>query len=152
MSQLRITLRASSDLIEIWSYIADDSEANADGFIGRVYETMELLARQPGLGRRRDELAPGIQSFSAGHECVTVQQLGWAGKKNGELLDLAEPLFELRKQTCQALSVSVEALARPHLLPFGHRRRWAYHLGRKSQALAEGGSLSGVIPQASRVP
>jgi predicted nuclease of predicted toxin-antitoxin system len=30
-----------------------------------------------------------------GHECVTVQQAGWAGKKNGELLDLADPLFDV---------------------------------------------------------
>jgi predicted nuclease of predicted toxin-antitoxin system len=30
-----------------------------------------------------------------GHECVTVQQAGWAGKKNGELLDLAEPRFDV---------------------------------------------------------
>ena len=30
-----------------------------------------------------------------GHECLTVQQAGWAGKKNGELLDLAEPLFDV---------------------------------------------------------
>jgi len=30
-----------------------------------------------------------------GHECVTVQQAGWAGKKNGELLDLANPLFDV---------------------------------------------------------
>jgi Domain of unknown function (DUF5615) len=25
-----------------------------------------------------------------GHECLTVQDAGWAGKKNGELLGLAE--------------------------------------------------------------
>ncbi len=30
-----------------------------------------------------------------GHKCVTVQQAGWAGKKNGELLDLAEPQFDV---------------------------------------------------------
>lgn len=30
-----------------------------------------------------------------GHECVTVQQAGWAGKKNGELLNLAETLFDV---------------------------------------------------------
>jgi predicted nuclease of predicted toxin-antitoxin system len=30
-----------------------------------------------------------------GHECITVQQTGWAGKKNGELLDLAELLFDV---------------------------------------------------------
>ena len=49
MAQLRISPRASEDLLDIWSYIADDSEANADGFIDKIYETMELLARQPGL-------------------------------------------------------------------------------------------------------
>ncbi len=63
MSQLRISPRASEDLLDTWSYIADDSEANADGFIDKIYETMELLTRQPGLGRHRDQLAPGIQSF-----------------------------------------------------------------------------------------
>jgi hypothetical protein len=30
-----------------------------------------------------------------GHECLTVQEAGWAGKKNGELLDLAEPRFDV---------------------------------------------------------
>jgi predicted nuclease of predicted toxin-antitoxin system len=30
-----------------------------------------------------------------GHECVTVQQAGWTGEKNGELLNLAEPLFDV---------------------------------------------------------
>jgi predicted nuclease of predicted toxin-antitoxin system len=30
-----------------------------------------------------------------GHECLTVQEAGWAGKKNGELLDLADPLFDV---------------------------------------------------------
>jgi len=61
--QLRISPRANSDLIEIWSYIADDSVANADAFIDRLYETLQALARQPGSGRHREELAPGIQSF-----------------------------------------------------------------------------------------
>lgn len=70
MSQLRISPRASSDLIEIWSYIADDSAANADAFIDKIYETIELLARQPGSGRRREELAPGIQSFPVGRYII----------------------------------------------------------------------------------
>ena len=70
MTPLRISPRASEDLLEIWSYIADDSEANADGFIDKIYETMELLARQPGFGRRRDELALGIQSFLVGRYII----------------------------------------------------------------------------------
>ena len=30
-----------------------------------------------------------------GHECRTVAECGWAGKKNGELLSLAEPVFDV---------------------------------------------------------
>jgi len=66
MSLLRISPRATADLLEIWSYIADDSAASADAFIDKLYETIQTLGRQPGLGRRREELAPGIQSFPYG--------------------------------------------------------------------------------------
>ncbi len=31
----------------------------------------------------------------AGHECMTAQQRGWGGTKNGDLLRLAESEFEL---------------------------------------------------------
>lgn len=30
-----------------------------------------------------------------GHDCRTVTECGWAGRKNGELLSLAEPLFDV---------------------------------------------------------
>jgi len=30
-----------------------------------------------------------------GHECRTVQEAGWAGKKNGELLSVAENVFDV---------------------------------------------------------
>ena len=70
MSQLRISPRANSDLIEIWSYIADDSIANADAFIDKLCETIQLLAQKPGSGRQREELAPGIQSFPFGRYII----------------------------------------------------------------------------------
>ncbi len=70
MSQLRISPRATTDLIEIWSYIADDSLANADAFIDKLYQAMQSLARQPGSGRHREELAPGIQSFPLGRYII----------------------------------------------------------------------------------
>lgn len=66
----RITPRASEDLIEIWSYIAADSVANADAFIDKLCETMQVLSRQPGSGRHRDELASGIRSFPFGRYIV----------------------------------------------------------------------------------
>ncbi len=70
MPQPRISPRASADLIEIWSYIADDSVANADAFIDKMYETIQLLANKPGSGRHREELAPGIQSFPFGRYII----------------------------------------------------------------------------------
>lgn len=75
MSLLRISPRAGADLIEIWSYIADDSVANADAFVDRLYETLQALGRQPGSGRRRDELAPGMRSFPYGHYVIFYRAL-----------------------------------------------------------------------------
>ena len=37
--------------------------------------------------------------FAAGHEVVTVAEAGWAGKKNGELLRLAEERFDVLLST-----------------------------------------------------
>ncbi len=34
------------------------------------------------------------QDFAEGHEVVTVAEAGWSGKKNGELLTLAEREFD----------------------------------------------------------
>lgn len=44
-----------------------------------------------------DECAPkALATFLSehGHECRTVQEAGWAGKQNGELLNLAEAEFD----------------------------------------------------------
>ena len=45
-----------------------------------------------------DECAPrALRNALAryGHQCQTVQEQGWAGKKNGELLNLAENSFDV---------------------------------------------------------
>lgn len=45
-----------------------------------------------------DECAPkALKSFLSqhGHECLTVQEAGWSGKQNGELLALAEAEFQV---------------------------------------------------------
>jgi toxin ParE1/3/4 len=70
VSQIRISPRARSDLTEIWSYIADDSVANADAFIDKLHKTIQVLAKQPRSGRRREELAPGILSFPFGRYII----------------------------------------------------------------------------------
>lgn len=45
-----------------------------------------------------DECAPrALKSFlvAEGHACLSVQDAGWAGKRNGELLELAEGRFDV---------------------------------------------------------
>lgn len=45
-----------------------------------------------------DECAPkALKTFLSerGHEAMTVQEAGWAGKENGELLALAEKAFDV---------------------------------------------------------
>ena len=40
-----------------------------------------------------ENLPRKLAGHLTGHECRTVAECGWAGKKNGELLSLAEPQF-----------------------------------------------------------
>jgi hypothetical protein len=45
-----------------------------------------------------DECAPKALKklfLENGHDCRTVQESGWAGKRNGELLNLAEASFDV---------------------------------------------------------
>jgi toxin ParE1/3/4 len=70
VSQIRRSPRASSDLIEIRNYIADDSVASADASVDQLYKTIQVLANQSLSGRRREELAPGIRSFPFGRYMI----------------------------------------------------------------------------------
>jgi hypothetical protein len=45
-----------------------------------------------------------VHKVLVGHDCVTVQQCGWGGIKNGELLGRAEPEFDIFITTDQNMS------------------------------------------------
>jgi len=65
----RRTPQADSDLDEIWYYIASKSGSLdiADRLIDSITDRFFLLARQPNIGRARDEdLRPGLRSFPIG--------------------------------------------------------------------------------------
>jgi toxin ParE1/3/4 len=61
---------AELDLLDIWDYIADDSFERADQFLDRIESKLQALARTPGMGKRREELLPGLQSFPIGNYVV----------------------------------------------------------------------------------
>lgn len=61
---------AEADILEIWSYIAEDSLAAADLWMERLDEQFKLLAARPMMGRSRDEVVPGVRSFAFGRYSV----------------------------------------------------------------------------------
>ena len=67
--------RAKSDLIEIWDYIAEDSEARADAFIDRIDKKFRTLAQRPGIGRLRGELALDLRRFPVGRYVIFYRPL-----------------------------------------------------------------------------
>jgi toxin ParE1/3/4 len=62
--------RAEADLLDIWSYIAEDSVSRADAFVDRIDQTPRTLAGQPRIGRARDELADHLRSFPIGRYLI----------------------------------------------------------------------------------
>jgi toxin ParE1/3/4 len=58
-----LTPEARQDLIEIWSYIAEDSIDCADQLLARFYDAFTRLAQAPGMGHRREELADSQYRF-----------------------------------------------------------------------------------------
>jgi toxin ParE1/3/4 len=62
--------RAKADLSEIWEFIAEDSDDQADAFIDLIDQKFQLLAQKSGLWRRREELAEGLRSFPVGRYVI----------------------------------------------------------------------------------
>ena len=59
--------QAQLDLIEIWTFIADDNEVAADRVLDRIDSVLRMLSEQPEAGRARPELAPRLRSFPVGN-------------------------------------------------------------------------------------
>lgn len=75
MLAIVLTPRANADLGEIWIFIAADNPAQADNFIDLIDEKFQNLSRQPGLGRRREELVAGLRSFPVGRYVIFYLQV-----------------------------------------------------------------------------
>lgn len=70
MSQYRITAPAARDLEKAYEYTTEQSVRGAAKLVERMTQAFRTLARQPGLGRPRDEIAPGLRSFRVGSYLV----------------------------------------------------------------------------------
>ncbi|MGN6584638.1 MAG: type II toxin-antitoxin system RelE/ParE family toxin [Rhizobiaceae bacterium] len=58
--------RAEEDLIQIWSYIAQQNPRAADQLLDRLQQRWELLASQPRSGLARNDIGSGIRYVTTG--------------------------------------------------------------------------------------
>ena len=63
----RVSPEAEAELDDIWQYIARESGRveTARAIVARITERFYFLSVYPRIGRRRDDLRPGLRSFPA---------------------------------------------------------------------------------------
>jgi len=67
MPQVLRTSQAATDLLEIWVYLAEKSSLEtAARLLSTIDQKCHALAEQPGMGRRCDDLAPGLRRLPVG--------------------------------------------------------------------------------------
>lgn len=69
-NKIRRSPLARLDLIEIWTYIAQDNSDAADGLLDRFENAMQRLAERPLIGRKRPELGETLRSFPVGNYVI----------------------------------------------------------------------------------
>jgi Domain of unknown function (DUF5615) len=82
-----------------------------------------------------DECAPKALKkllMNHGHECFTVQEMGWSGKQNGELLNLVETAFDMLVRSGHKSSLATK--------PSGPQNRDRGSLFKPGQLVQVGGS------------
>lgn len=70
MSRVQRHPRAAEDLLDLWSYIAQDDMDAADRMLDRIEAKLHLVAQHPLMGRGRPELAEGLRSVTLGNSVL----------------------------------------------------------------------------------
>jgi toxin ParE1/3/4 len=70
LAKIEISSQAEQDLLDIWSYIAEDSTRAADRFWDHLHSTFQMLARNPHMGMPRNEFFSGLRSFAVGEYLI----------------------------------------------------------------------------------
>jgi toxin ParE1/3/4 len=64
VNNLFISPEAENDLDAIEAYIGEDNPVAATQFIERLTQNFERLVHNPRIGRKRDEILPGMRSLA----------------------------------------------------------------------------------------
>jgi antitoxin ParD1/3/4/toxin ParE1/3/4 len=76
MKRFILTPRAQQDLNDIWDYIAGDNIEAADLVLDDLARAIRKLAKNPGLGHRRDDLADERHRFCLVYSYLIVYRPG----------------------------------------------------------------------------
>jgi plasmid stabilization system protein ParE len=87
----RISRLADRDLDQIWRHIADDDPVAADRVDAALHAAMQLLARMPGIGHQRAEVADRRYRFWAVYSYLIAYRV------EGSLLVVVHGARDLRK-------------------------------------------------------
>ncbi|HEY1426141.1 MAG TPA: type II toxin-antitoxin system RelE/ParE family toxin [Caulobacteraceae bacterium] len=68
MRRYRLTRSAVRELNEIVDYIAADSPVAAMRVRDSIFDACDKLARQPGMGHRREDITSRLRIFRAGRD------------------------------------------------------------------------------------
>ena len=74
--KLVVTTQAQEDLREIEEYIGNDNPKAALDFVQRLTERFHELTNAPGIGRKRDDWAPGMRSSRVGDHLIFYRVRG----------------------------------------------------------------------------
>jgi toxin ParE1/3/4 len=72
MKRFVLTRRAKQDVDDIWDYIANDNIEAADRVLDAIEHAMVKLAKTPGIGHWREELADRRHRFFPVHSYLIV--------------------------------------------------------------------------------
>jgi toxin ParE1/3/4 len=81
MSRCQFTARAYQDLEDILEFIAKNNPSTAVRVVTTLERKCQMLAQFPEMGSPRDDLTPGLRSFSAMGSYVIFYQLTGDGVK-----------------------------------------------------------------------
>lgn len=70
MAQVLRTRQANTDLLEIWTYIAENAFEAADRVLDALNQRCQAVAEMPGMGRLRDDLALSLRSIPEGNYVI----------------------------------------------------------------------------------
>jgi toxin ParE1/3/4 len=73
MTNVFLSVGAEVDLLEITSFVSSGDEVLVRKFVARFTEVLNMLAEYPEMGRKRDDLRPGLRSISFSPYLVIYQ-------------------------------------------------------------------------------